>query len=228
MLSPSHASAGAAAAVTTLVAHDPALLLAALGGLVASQSLSELAAATRKLCEAQPGARRAVVVLQDAQGEVVGQTSGEGELEAWALDLLGRVAAPAGPTSSGQRLGVRVDAPEAGVRGVIALDLASASDDESERQLAELGRLVATCVDQTVSRLRSAQALKDAQASLAKGLHDLRTPLNSLRLGMHLLEPGLANQDPAIVQRTHRAVDRMATLVTEMFDALHKDQRSEA
>jgi hypothetical protein len=47
-----------------------------------------------------------------------------------------------------------------------------------------------------------------------------------LRLGLHLLEPGLAGQDPQVVQRTHRAVDRLAALVTEMYEALH--QKTEA
>ena len=37
-----------------------------------------------------------------------------------------------------------------------------------------------------------------------------------------LLEPGLAGQDPQVVQRTHRAVDRLAALVTEMYEALHE------
>ena len=75
---------------------------------------------------------------------------------------------------------------------------------------------------QIASLKRRATALEDARKSIGKGLHDLRTPLNSLRLGLHLLEPGLAGQDPQVVQRTHRAVDRLAALVTEMYEALNE------
>jgi len=209
--------------LTTPSARDPNLLLSAVGTLVASQSLGELATSAAKLPEQLFEAAHSVVVLQEPDGVVVGgHPSPGGSLETWARELLSE-AALRGPTSTGQRLAVGIEAREAGVRGVIALELRSVVNDELGGRLVELGRLVSTCSDQLATRVRSAQALKDAQVSLAKGLHDLRTPLNSLRLGMHLLEPGLAGQDPAIVQRTHRAVDRMATLVTEMFDALHKN-----
>src|SRR5690606_13665265 len=101
-----------------------------------------------------------------------------------------------------------------------AVDVAS-PDRDTERGLVELGRIVSRCVGQIASLRRRATALEDARRSIGKGLHDLRTPLNSLRLGLHLLEPGLAGQDPQVVQRTHRAVDRLAALVTEMYEALH-------
>lgn len=210
--------------LTTSSAADPAILLTAVGTLVASQSLRELAASAAKLPEPVFGAARAVVLLQGPDGgvDVALHPAPGGSLETWARELLGQ-GVLRGPTSAGQQLAVGIDTKEAGVRGVIAIELPSVVDADLEGRLVELGRLVTTCSEQLATRLRSAQALKDAQASLAKGLHDLRTPLNSLRLGMHLLEPGLAGQDPAIVQRTHRAVDRMATLVTEMFDALHKN-----
>lgn len=191
---------------------------------MASQSLAELAASAAKLPEQVFEVSRAVVLLQGPDGgvSVAGHPVPGGSLEAWARELL-RQEVLRGPTSAGQQLAVGIDTKDAGVRGVIAVELSSGSDADRRGRLVELGRLVTTCSEQLANRLRSAQALKDAQASLAKGLHDLRTPLNSLRLGMHLLEPGLTGQDPAIVQRTHRAVDRMATLVTEMFDALHKN-----
>lgn len=185
--------------------------------------MAELAACAAKVPAKLFEVQQAIVVLQGPDGVVVGgHPSPGGSLETWARALLSDDALR-GPTSTGQQLALGIDAPEAGVRGVIALSLRSVVGDEPRERLVELGRLISTCSDQIVARVRAAQALKDAQASLAKGLHDLRTPLNSLRLGMHLLEPGLAGQDPAIVQRTHRAVDRMATLVTEMFDALHKN-----
>jgi signal transduction histidine kinase len=207
----------------TPLSQDPVILLPAIGTLVASQSLAELASSAAKLPEKLFETEQAIVVLQGPDGVLVGGHPSPGSsLEVWARELLGEDVLR-GSTSTGRQLAVGIEAREAGVRGVIAVELRSAVDVGLGGRLVELGRLVSTCSDQIVARVRSAQALKDAQTSLAKGLHDLRTPLNSLRLGMHLLEPGLAGQDPAIVQRTHRAVDRMATLVTEMFDALHKN-----
>lgn len=223
MHGPSPDSDGAGPVLTTSLACDPAILLTALGALMASQTLSELAASAAKVPDELLGVRQTVVMLRGQEGVVVaGHPFAGGALEAWARELL-LDDALRGPTSTGQQLAVGIEAREAGVRGVIALDLSSVVDDELGRRFVELARLVSTCADQIISRDLAARALKDARASLAKGLHDLRTPLNSLRLGMHLLEPGLAGQDPAIVQRTHRAVDRMAALVTEMFDALHKN-----
>jgi signal transduction histidine kinase len=203
--------------------QDPAVLMTALSSLVASQSLSELATAAARLPDKLFRAEQVVVMLEAPDGVVVGAQPHPGSnLEESARELL-HEGAPHGLIQTGQQLAVCVDVREAGVRGVIAITLPSVADGDVGGRLLELARLVSTCVEQLVSRARSAQALKDAHTVFAKGLHDLRTPLNSMRLGMHLLEPGLTGQDPAIVQRTHRAVDRMATLVTEMVDALHKN-----
>jgi signal transduction histidine kinase len=100
------------------------------------------------------------------------------------------------------------------------VSIAEPADPEIRETVTALAQLVSTCASHLVGHARASRGLVDAQKSLGKGLHDLRTPLNSLRLGLHLLEPALVTQDPAIVQRTHRAVDRMAALVTEMFEAL--------
>jgi hypothetical protein len=53
---------------------------------------------------------------------------------------------------------------------------------------------------------------------VARGLHDLCTPLNSLRLGMHLLEPPYTKDAPSPTRAP--AVDRMADLVTGMAEAI--------
>jgi signal transduction histidine kinase len=139
------------------------------------------------------------------------------ELEAWANAQLGQGDQV---EQQGDLLAVGLEAVD-GWNGVIAMNSPSA-DNETKLGLAELGRIMSRCVAQIASLKRGAAALEDARKSIGKGLHDLRTPLNSLRLGLHLLEPGLAGQDPQVVQRTHRAVDRLAALVTEMYEALHE------
>jgi signal transduction histidine kinase len=199
-------------------------LITALDTLVSCQGLPELALAAARIPAQLLPVAAAVVVVRSAEGEFVGssQPQAPSDLQKWALGLL-EAGALQVPVKSGPNLAAGFEIEASGVRGVLAVDLGSFDDPEAERRVGEVARLVATCTGQLVGRARAARALADAQASLGKGLHDLRTPLNSLRLGMHLLGPGLSAQDPAVVQRTHRAVDRMATLVTEMFDALHKN-----
>jgi signal transduction histidine kinase len=217
---PAPALNGAAAAAAT---EDPLRVITAVRALVSCQDLAELAAAAALLPDKLLPVSEGLVLLRSAEGDFVGRHPRTGTaLEKWAFDLLG--GGPlSGPVSTGNQLAVGIQSREPGVVGVLAVDIGAGGRDEAGRRLTELAQLIATCGSQLMTQRRAARALKDAQASLGKGLHDLRTPLNSLRLGMHLLQPGLAGQDPAIVQRTHRAVDRMATLVTEMFDALHKN-----
>jgi signal transduction histidine kinase len=195
--------------------------LSAVGSLVAARDLEELALAAA-LCPAQLlGARETVVVLRSSNADIVERNPAAvgSELEQWALAELRQATRPEEPSQQGSRLAVGID-PVDGWSGVIAVNVRS-PDDETARGLVELGRIVSRCVGQIASLKRRAAALEDARKSIGKGLHDLRTPLNSLRLGLHLLEPGLAGQDPQVVQRTHRAVDRLAALVTEMYEALH-------
>jgi signal transduction histidine kinase len=192
--------------------------------LVAARDLSELALAAALIPAQLLGAREAVVLLSSPNGEIVERHPAAGaELESWARGELNR------PRSDellrqGQRLAVSIEATD-GWSGVIAIDVGAGeapAGDDTVRGLLELARIVSRCVGQFASLKRRAAALEDARQSIGKGLHDLRTPLNSLRLGLHLLEPGLAGQDPQVVQRTHRAVDRLAALVTEMYEALHQ------
>jgi len=195
--------------------------LSAVGSLIAARDLEELALAAA-LCPAQLlGARETVVVLRSSNADIVERNPAVAgsELEQWALAELRQATRPEEPSQQGSRLAVGIDAVD-GWSGVIAVNVRS-PDDETARGLVELGRIVSRCVGQIASLKRRAAALEDARKSIGKGLHDLRTPLNSLRLGLHLLEPGLAGQDPQVVQRTHRAVDRLAALVTEMYEALH-------
>jgi signal transduction histidine kinase len=202
--------------------HQPSPL-SAVGSLVAARDLEELALAAA-LCPAQLlGARETVVVLRSSSADIVERnpaTAGS-ELEQWALGELRQATRPEEPSQQGSRLAVGLE-PIDGWSGVIALRV-DRPDEETARGLVELGRIVSRCVGQIASLKRRATALEDARKSIGKGLHDLRTPLNSLRLGLHLLEPGLAGQDPQVVQRTHRAVDRLAALVTEMYEALHQN-----
>lgn len=200
----------------------PSSPLTAVGSLVAARDLEELALSSALIPAQLLSASEAVVVLRSSTADIVERNPAAlaTDLEQWALAELRQATRGEEPSRDGSRLAVAIEAVD-GWSGVIAVDVAS-PDEETSRGLVELGRIVSRCVAQIASLKRRAAALEDARKSIGKGLHDLRTPLNSLRLGLHLLEPGLAGQDPQVVQRTHRAVDRLAALVTEMYEALHE------
>jgi signal transduction histidine kinase len=200
--------------------------LTAVGSLVAARDLAELALAAALIPAQLFGARETVVVLTSPNGDIVERhpSAGGAELERWARAAVGTARADE-PSRDGSRFVVGIDAVH-GWSGVIAIDVGPgdprAADEDTTLGMTELGRILSRCVGQIASLERRATALADARQSIGKGLHDLRTPLNSLRLGLHLLEPGLKGQDPQVVQRTHRAVDRLASLVSEMYDALNE------
>jgi signal transduction histidine kinase len=197
----------------------PSTPMAAVGTLIAARDLEELVLAAALIPGQLLEAREAVVLLRAPTANILQRqpSSVSDALEAWANVHLGQGDQV---EQQGDLLSVGIE-PVDGWSGVIAMNSPSA-DGETKLGLAELGRIMSRCVAQIASLKRRAAALEDARKSIGKGLHDLRTPLNSLRLGLHLLEPGLAGQDPQVVQRTHRAVDRLADLVTEMYEALHE------
>lgn len=198
-------------------------LLTALVPLVSSRDASALGAAAADVSQRALAAAETIVILRTEAGERVAR-AGEAptqELEAWARSLL-EERANAEVVSSGQYMGACVSSDELGLRCLVAASAPSLAAEAAREVLPPLARLLATRAEDLERSAREARALQEARKFIGKGLHDLRTPLNSLRLGMHLLAPGLATQDPAVVDRTNRAIDRMAALVTEMFDALHK------
>jgi signal transduction histidine kinase len=226
---------------------NSALLLESLDALIGCQDLGELASATALLAQRLLGSSDAVVILRSvdqksvdqksvdqksvdqkgADHEFVGALPSPGdELRSWAGEWL---AAPvtSRQASSRGREAASIDAPE--LQGVMAVSFAqndstasgaSSTAEERRSLLAQLAALAATCSVQVARRTRAERTLLDLRALMARGLHDLCTPLNSLRLGMHLLEPALSTKDPAIAQRAHRAVDRMAALVTTLAEAI--------
>jgi signal transduction histidine kinase len=205
------------------------VLLGSMQALTGCQDLEELASSAALLAQRLLGSSSAVVILRSAEQEFVSAAPSPGdELRSWASEWLAASAASR-QASCGGREAASIDVPELELQGVLVVSFAqndsTASGDGStaeERRslLAQVAALVANCSVQLVRRARAERTLLDLRALMARGLHDLCTPLNSLRLGMHLLEPALSTKDPAIAQRAHRAVDRMAALVTTLAEAL--------
>jgi len=215
--------------------------------LIGCQDLGELASAAALLAQRLLGGSDAVVILRSvsqsgvsqsgvsqssvnqksADQEFVGALPSPGdELRSWAGEWLTASLATRQASSQG-REAAGIDTPE--LQGVIAVGPAqnnrtangdSSTAEERRTLLAQLAALAANCGVQITRRTRAERTLLDLRALMARGLHDLCTPLNSLRLGLHLLEPALSAKDPAIAQRAHRAVDRMAALVTTLAEAI--------
>lgn len=203
---------------------NEASLIRAVGALVTSKDLGDVAIGVARLTQRLLGAPDVLVLLRGGDGDFLGKSSdATGELERWATELL---ASPPAATPAVQSAGpcraVFVPFSDDKLRGVLAVNLPASgiTEDDASANLAALAELVATCASQLARATQADRMLQDTRALMARGLHDLCTPLNSLRLGMHLLEPALTTKDPAVAQRAHRAVDRMAALVTNMAEAL--------
>jgi signal transduction histidine kinase len=206
------------------------LLVQAVGSLVACKDLGDVAIGVARFAQRLLDAPDVLVLLRGSEGDFVGKSSdASGELERWAAELLAvppvEADAAGGPDSGVRhgegRLAAFVPFAEDNLRGVLAVTLpASVTAEAASTSVSALAALVASCGTQLTRATQAARMLQDTRALMARGLHDLCTPLNSLRLGMHLLEPALTTKDPAVAQRAHRAVDRMAALVTTLAEQL--------
>jgi signal transduction histidine kinase len=208
-----------------------ALLIGSVDALVSCRDPAELANAVALLAQRLLVVSDACVVLRGPERESSnGHPAASTELALWTAEQLGdpqssapetpRTRAPARFAEAGRKLAASITPADVGLRGVVAVMLADEATEEQRSLLGALADLAATCGAQIERRAAADRQLQDTRALVARGLHDLCTPLNSLRLGMHLLEPALTTKDPAVAQRAHRAVDRMAALVTSMAEAI--------
>ncbi len=200
-----------------------AQLLSSLDALVACEHFADLADRTAGLAlDLMPG-REVAVVLRDGGGAIVsGRSNASPELQQWAEGFLDQ-SGSGNPLPSQPYLVQIIRSSQEQLVGVIAAAESESADPTTTQTLEGLCRLAATRAAQIEGKARTSAELQGTKSALGKGLHDLRTPLNSLRLGLHLLEPALAGHDAAIMQRAQRAIDRMATLVSEMFESLNRN-----
>ena len=215
-----------------------ALLIGSVDALVSCRDQAELANAVALLAQRLLMVSDASVLLRGPERESSnGHPAGSSELALWTAEQLGAeprpvsagaARSPARFAEAGRKLAASITPADVELRGVVAVTLAEEPTEEQRSLLGALADLAATCGAQIERRAAADRQLQDTRALVARGLHDLCTPLNSLRLGMHLLEPALTAKDPAVAQRAHRAVDRMASLVTSMAEALGSGGSSSA
>jgi signal transduction histidine kinase len=198
-----------------------ASLIGSVDALVSCRDQAELANAVALLAQRLLTVSDACVVLRGSERESSnGHPSASPELALWTAEQLALGPGSNRFTESARTLAASITPADVELRGMVAVTLTQEATEEQRSLLGALADLAATCSAQLERRAAADRQLQDTRALVARGLHDLCTPLNSLRLGMHLLEPALTAKDPAVAQRAHRAVDRMASLVTSMAEAL--------
>ena len=217
---------------------NSALLIGSVDALVSCRDVAELANSVALLAQRLLLVSDACVLLRGSERESTNaHPAASAELALWTAEQLGAdpqshpegsARSPARFAEAGRKLAASIVPAEVDLRGVVAVMLAEEPTEEQRSLLGALADLAATCGAQFERRAAADRRLQDTRALVARGLHDLCTPLNSLRLGMHLLEPALSAKDPAIAQRAHRAVDRMASLVTSLAEALGSGGASSA
>jgi signal transduction histidine kinase len=203
-------------------ADEPVRLNRALESLVNANDLAELGYRAAHLPADLLGANEVLVILRSAERDFkCSNGRASSALEAWAEGLLAR-GPLAEPARDDLLLAVSLGlGKEPGLRGIIAVVLGEPDSAGRRAQtLQALAGVVAGCGARLLSSREAAPGSDKIRSGMARGLHDLCTPLNSLRLGLQLLEPGISRQDPSVAKRAHRAVDRMAGLVSEMFALL--------
>jgi signal transduction histidine kinase len=203
-------------------ADEPIRLIRALSSLVSANDLAELGDRAAHLPGDLLGANEVLVILHGAERDAkCSNGRASAALEAWAEGLLAR-GELSEPARDDLLLAASVGlGKQASVRGIIAVVLSEPDLDGHRAQTLEaLARMVGACGARLPSSREAAPSSDKIRSGMARGLHDLCTPLNSLRLGLQLLEPGISRQDPSVAKRAHRAVDRMAGLISEMFALL--------
>jgi signal transduction histidine kinase len=103
-------------------------------------------------------------------------------------------------------------------RGTIAARLEEPFHPSEAHLLDQLGTLVSVCVDNLYLYEAAARAVRARDDILAAVSHDLRTPLNSLRLGASLLSESAGPEERRIVERIDRSIVHMTHLVEDLVD----------
>lgn len=104
-------------------------------------------------------------------------------------------------------------------RGVLAVRWRANGDHGLQEQLlSQLGVLVSISVENLMLYDAAARAVRVRDDIMAVVSHDLRTPLNNVRLGASLLRETADDKGLAIIERVDRSVTLMTRLVDDLVD----------
>lgn len=189
-------------------------------GLVGARTLHDLVSATSALTAEVLAAREVFVSLSHLDGSIESGHGGTGdrELATWARSGPPSIGAT-DARLSGDRLMALLKSRDGAQRGFIAVQLGTDKARSSEAHvLDQIGVLVAVCADNILLYESAARAIHARDEVLAVVSHDLRTPLNNVRLGANLLRESAGPEVETLVDRIDRSVAHMMRLVEDLLD----------
>jgi signal transduction histidine kinase len=184
--------------------------------LVGARSLAELAEATAAVASEVLAASEVFVLLRHGAELTArrGEADSDTPLETWAIEALARDAG-----EDGDRLAIGLTSRDGEDRGMIALRFSVAPSHQVRRHVfGQLSVLVSVCSDNLVLYEATARAIRARDDVMAVVSHDLRTPLNNVRLGVNLLRDAVSAEERSIIARVERNVTHMGRLVDDLVD----------
>jgi signal transduction histidine kinase len=188
--------------------------------LVAARDLDTLCQITAELALDVLEAGASAIRLQHADDELcASRPDAAGELSAWAKAMLDAGQVSTEPLIDGEHVGVGLMARNGECRGVLAVRWDVSRDHGLQEQLlCQLGVLVAISIDNLLLYDATQRALRARDDVMAVVSHDLRTPLNNVRLGASLLRETADDKAVSIIERVDRNVTLMTRLVDDLVD----------
>jgi signal transduction histidine kinase len=159
------------------------------------------------------------VVLRHAGVEYLasrGQSEDKSGLVRWATETMQRA-----PDSfvDGELMVVPMRTRDGESRGFVALGKPVGQGPRPEDQLLkQLAVLSSVCSDSLVLLDAAARAIRARDDVMAVVSHDLRAPLNNVRLGANLLREGAEPHVVPVLERIERNVTHMTRLVDDLVD----------
>jgi signal transduction histidine kinase len=185
---------------------------------VRARSLQELASSAAQLTRSLFDAGAVLVSLRHEDSEVRAIEGAESSsLAAWAAEQGERSAGPE-PRAAGQRISSALTSREGRRSGTLAVERARPIHADEIPVLDQVSVLVSVCADNLLLYETAAKAVRARDDVLAAVSHDLRTPLNNLRLGASLLSDSAAPDTVKVVQHIERSVAHMTRLVDDLVD----------
>lgn len=182
--------------------------------MVTARSFDALAKAGVAILSDVFDAAEACVVLR-AGGSNVEVTRGEGTAVSLASWALGAMEQGDGVAHDGQQFAIKLRGRDDSERGLVAVRTAMQGVEPLLRQLAIM---VGICSDNLVLFENAARAIRARDDVMAVVSHDLRAPLNNVRLGASLLRGDSTQGNHAVLDRVERNVTHMARLVDDLVD----------
>lgn len=187
--------------------------------LVAARSLDDLAKHGVLLAVELFDARQACITLRDSERVIVDQCGAATEgvsLQSWATNTL----ESGGDFASETPLAVLSLRGRDGLqRGWIALHGGdNGLEPAHDHLLRQLAVLIAICADNLLLSAARERAIRARDDVMAVVTHDLRAPLNNVRLGTSLLRETTQSSAHSVLDRVERNVTHMAHLVDDLVD----------